>query len=158
MRMVVHHDGTLRRSIPPRAANHLTLIRSFLIDFTRRRPVFASPCAKFFWVVVALSAKQIETKNLGARAVFSFAFRSPQRLSMRARNLGFIDIFAKPRALASLGVARACASALAARNVVLACDATGAACASIHTSLSGTLLFSLCCSKWNAVRVDSRTH
>src|SRR6185312_1033097 len=30
--------------------------------------------------------------------------------------------------------------------------------ARIHSSLSGTLLFSLRCSKWNAVRLDSRTH
>jgi hypothetical protein len=38
---------------------------------------------------------------------------------------------------------------IAAQSFSSSCD--------IHTSLSGTLLFSLCCSKRNAVRFDSRS-
>ena len=49
-------------------------------------------------------------------------------------------------------------SAIGQRNRVADDDETRIAHASIHTSLSGSLLFSLCCSKWNAVRFDSRTH
>jgi hypothetical protein len=95
MQIAARRDGETWRSVPPRAANHLALIRRFCSIPTAADPFLHRFVQIFFGVSVAPSAKQIETKNPSVHAAFAFAFRSQRTLSMRARNPGFIDIFCK---------------------------------------------------------------
>jgi hypothetical protein len=136
------------------AANHLSLIRSFLIDSGLCTPRRETNCAKIF----ALHKRAVRSKFCARNKLIrenSARVCAVCVRGERASNPYFIVIF-----LISELRARCC-DVHASNNIfsrgTSACARMSAPNARPHTRfVKRTLFFSLCCSKRNAVRVDSR--
>lgn len=131
--------------IPRRSANHLSLIRSFLIDSSPFAPSREANCAKFFCCAnthdpIALTrAGDTNTGNFCARLRFA-QLSLARKKSLFHRNFCNLEIMSAARSVNLKKILTRDERAFRMR------DGTPNACR-VHVSLSGTLFFLLCCSK-----------
>jgi hypothetical protein len=130
---------------------------AFFDRFRSSRPLREAICAKIFFTAHVPVAISINEKCDAYARCFRFMHRVQNKMRSVQEILISSHFFEICVSLARCAVGYFFgAAALRIGAPLLRQDATRTR--AIHTSLSGTLFFSLCCSKRNAVRVDSRPH
>jgi hypothetical protein len=127
----------------------------FLIDSGRSIPLRKASCAKFFCSAhrraqdAAVMQTSADARDFSSCAAFARAFGDGKKVLISSRFLAKSTMRAHSIVVHARNVtlSKTCAlkARLARRNA-----------RRVHVSLSRTLFFSSCCSKRNAVRVDSR--